>query len=98
MSNGTTALMRRTGVWQRGIQSGYVFIISQDWDYYYDDYTDGDPDVGPDGLAYYVLYGSDEDIASASSRSPTCQTEFEAIERAEALVGPIKWSLLGESR
>lgn len=95
MSNAPKTVLRRRGVWQRGEQSGYVFITSQDWDYYFDEYSEGEPDVGPDGLAYYVLYASTDDIASASSRSPTCLTEAEAVERAEALVGPIKWLLHG---
>jgi hypothetical protein len=91
MSDAPKANLCRRGVWQREEQSGYVFITYQDWDYYFDEYTDGEPDVGPDGLAYYALYGSVDDVGSASSRSPTCLTEDEAVERAEALVGPINW-------
>jgi hypothetical protein len=98
MSNAPKADLRRRGVWQRGEQSGYVFITSQDWDYYFDEYTDGEPDVGHDGKAYYVLYGSVDDVVSASSRSPTCRTEAEAVERAETLVGPIRWLLRGEDQ
>lgn len=96
MSDSPKGTLRRSGAWQRGDQSGYVFITCQDWDYYFDEYSDGEPDVGPDGLAYYALFGSVDDVASASSRSPTCLNEAEAIERAEALVGPIKWSSRGD--
>lgn len=96
MSDAPKANLRRRGTWQRGEQSGYVFITCQDRDYYFDEYTDGEPDVGPDGLAYYALYGSVDDVEFASSRSPTCLTEAEAVERAEVLVGPIKWLLCGE--
>lgn len=98
MSGTPKATLRRVGTWQRDDQLGYVFIASQGWDYYFDEYADGEPDVGPDGLAYYALYGSVDDVASASSRSPTCLTEAEAMERAEALVGPIKWAARGERR
>lgn len=95
MRDAHKASLRRRGVWQRWEQSGYVFITSQDWDYYYDEYSDDEPTVGPDGLAYYALYASLDNVSSASSRSPTCLTEAEAVDRAEALVGPIKW-LLGD--
>lgn len=92
MSGKSKAMLRRAGTWQRGDQLGYVFITSQDWDYYFDEYSDGQPDLGGDGLAYYAQYGNSDDVDHASSRSPTCLTEDEAVERAEALVGPIKWS------
>lgn len=91
MSDVPKTVLRRTGVWRREGHSGYVFITCQDWDYYFDEYSEGEPDTGPDGMAYYVLYADVNDVGSASSRSPTCLTEAEAMERAEALVGPIRW-------
>lgn len=90
--NGTSNIdLRREGTWLRDERIGYVFIISQNWDHYYDEYTEGEPDLGADGRAYYALYGDSSDWRSSNSRSPTCLTEDEAIKRAEALVGPIIW-------
>lgn len=98
MSDALEATLRRKGVWQRGERVGYVFLTSQGWDYYVDEYSDGEPQVGPDGIAYYALFGSVGDVTSASSRSPTCLTEAEAMERAERLVGPIEWLSRGAGR
>ena len=81
----------RCGTWQRGERSGFVFITSRSTDYYWDEYSEGPPDVGPDGLAYYALYSSADDRAQASSRSPTCASAADAMERAERLVGPVSW-------
>ncbi len=83
--------LRKSGTWRRDGGVGYVFITCQDWDYYFDEYTEGEPDLGPDGLAYYALYGDSPDWMASTSRSPTCLTESEAIDRAETLVGPVKW-------
>lgn len=91
MSDSLKVKLCRSGIWQREGLVGYVFITSQDWDYYFDEYTEGEPDLGPDGLAYYALYGSSDDVATATSRSPTCTTEAEAMQRAEELVGLVKW-------
>lgn len=91
MSDASNARLCKSGTWLRQGSTGYVFITCQNWDYYFDEYTDGEPDLGPDGFAYYVLYGDSSDWMAARSRSPTCLTESEAVDRAEALVGPIKW-------
>lgn len=81
----------RRGTWQRGERLGYVFITSRSTDYYWDEYTEGPPDVGPDGLAYYALYSWADDVEQALSRSPTCISAAHAGERAERLVGPVSW-------
>lgn len=91
MNQLSKASLCRSGTWQRDDSGGYVFITRQNWDYYFDEYTEGEPDLGPDGLAYYALYGTDDDWMAATSRSPTCPTEADAMRRAELLVGPIKW-------
>ena len=91
MNDSPKATLCRTGVWQRESLAGYVFITKQDWDYYFDDYTEGEAELGPDGFAYYALYGSSDAVTDATSRSPTCTTEAEAMQRAETLVGPVKW-------
>jgi hypothetical protein len=91
MSIEPTIRLCKTGVWRRDGKLGYVFITSQNWDYFFDDYTEGEPDLGPDGSAYYAMYGDSSDWKTATSRSPTCLTEQEAIQRAESLVGPIEW-------
>lgn len=98
MTGAPRVVLKRVGSWSRGAEAGYVFVICQDWDYYHDEYTEGEADLGPDGLAYYALYGNSEDLGSASSRSPTCLTEQEAVARAEALVGPVEWSRPLEDR
>lgn len=72
-------------------RGGFVFIIRQSWDFYHDECTKGEPDLGPDGYAYYALYASQDDVTQSQSRSPTCLSEDEAVERAERLTGPITW-------
>lgn len=81
----------RRGVWRRAGSDGFVFIVRQSWDFYHDEYTEGEPDLGPDGYAYYALFASQDDVNQSQSRSPTCLTESEAVERAERLSGPITW-------
>lgn len=91
MMNTSELKLCKSGTWQRDGQSGYVFITCQNWDYYFDEYTNGTPDIGPDGLAYYALFGTEDDWQAATSRSATCLTEADAIRNAEVLVGPIHW-------
>jgi hypothetical protein len=85
------AIVKR-GTWRRDDREGHVFVIRQNWDHYHDGYMEGDPDLGPDGFAYYALFGIDESLEAATSRSPTCLTESEAVARAERLIGPVEWS------
>lgn len=91
MNRSLSGKLCKSGTWLRDGATGYVFIVCQDWDYYFDEYTEGEPDLGPDGLAYYAIYGNSSDWQAAGTRSPTCVSESEAISRAESLVGPIRW-------
>jgi len=93
MSVRPTAKLCRAGTWVSGGSVRYAFVTCQAWDYYFDEYTEGEADLGPDGLAYYALFGDGPDWQLATSRSPTCLTESEAAARAEALVGPVQWRL-----
>ena len=83
--------LHRCGTWRQSERSGYVFITSRKSDYYWDEYSEEPPDVGPDGLAYYALYGTSDDPALASSRSPTSASVADAMEIAARFVGPISW-------
>ena len=85
------AVVLRSGTWQRAGQRGRVFVTRQNWDYYYDEYSAGEPDLDSQGFAYYSLYGLGASLDEATSRSPTCKTEAEAVRRADVLVGPIQW-------
>lgn len=91
MSDAQPVRVCRYGTWIQENQTKFAFITAQSWDYYHDEYSEGDPDIGPDGYAYYALYGDCLDLDQVRSRSPTCLSEAEAVSRAESLVGPINW-------
>ena len=82
----------REGRWATGDARGYVWVIRQDWDYYHEDFYDEGPDLSDDGWAYYALYGTDAKMKNHSSRSQTCFSETEAVERAEAAFESITWN------
>lgn len=81
----------RHGRWKNSARNGHVWIIRQDWDYFHEDFYDEGPDLNDEGLAYYVLYGTVPQISEHTSRSPTCLSETEAVERAEALLSEVEW-------
>jgi hypothetical protein len=93
MTDASKVTLLKKGTWQRAGQRGRVFIIRQDWDYYFDEYSAGEPDLDSEGFAYYAVYGLGDALDETTSRSPTCTTEAEAMDRAVALAGPIQWDL-----
>ena len=88
----------RAGRWTREGNSGHVWIVRQNWDYYHEAFFDEGPDLGEDGFAYYALYGVEPELSEHMTRSPTCLSEGEAVERANALVGNIEWLDIESSR
>jgi hypothetical protein len=81
----------RKGRWHSHGRTGYVWIIQQDWDYYYEEFYDTPPDLNEEGLAFYALYGNDAEITNHRSRSQTCLSEAEAIKLAEAQFEAVDW-------
>jgi hypothetical protein len=81
----------KSGRWRSGERAGFVWIIRQDWDYYYEEFYDEPPDVNEEGFAFYVLFGTRDDIAECQSRSKTCLSEAEAVTEAEASFEAIDW-------
>jgi hypothetical protein len=73
----------RVGRWASDGAQGYVWVVRQNWDYYHEEFYDEGPDLGPDGWAYYAVFGTKARMEEHSSRSPTCLSEAEAIQRAE---------------
>ena len=96
MTDIPSVIVCRLGRWRRGEQYRFVFITSESRDYFHDEYVEGEPDLGSDGRAYYARYSDSPELESATSRSPTCLTEVEAVERAEQLVGPIEWGCMAK--
>jgi hypothetical protein len=68
-----------------------VWVVRQDWDYYHEDFYDEGPDLGPDGWAYYALFGTTAEVSDHSSRSPTCLSEAEAMQKADGAVPSLVW-------
>ena len=81
----------RRGRWVTGEAHGYVWIVRQDWDYYHEEFYDEGPDLNDEGWAYYALYGTVSDIGRHSSRTHTCLSEAEAIEKAESSFESVEW-------
>lgn len=91
MTDISSVIVCRVGRWRRGEQYGFVFVTSESRDCFHDEYVEWGPDLGSDGRAYYARYADFPELELATSRSPTCLTELEAVQRAERLVGPIEW-------
>jgi hypothetical protein len=83
----------RHGRWSSGDTHGHVWIIRQDWDYYHEQFYDEGPDLNEEGWAYYAVYGMEPDIAKHSSRTPTCLSDREAVEKAEASFESVEWEM-----
>ena len=84
----------RCGVWlYAGSIETPVYVIRQNWDYYFDDgYTDGEPSLNDDGEAYYLSYAGPQDGEFHRPFSRTCLSEYEAIQLAEELLaGGVRW-------
>jgi hypothetical protein len=81
----------RHGRWKNADRNGHVWIIRQDWDYFHEDFYEEGPDLNDEGFAYYAVYGTVPEISEHASRSATCLSEAEAVERAEALLGEVEW-------
>jgi hypothetical protein len=81
----------RHGRWSSGQSKGHVWIVRQGWDYYHEDFYDEGPDLNDQGWAYYALYGSEPEIGQHTSRSQTCFSEAEAVQRAESAFDSIAW-------
>lgn len=72
----------KAGNYTREGKTHFVSILKQNWDFYYEEeYDDGEPDLDNDGYAYYVVYGTYNDLLYAN-RSHTCISEKEAVELA----------------
>jgi len=86
----------RRGVWlYDGSVETPVFVIKQNWDYYFEDgYSDGKPDLNDDGEAYYLSYSAPQDGEFHRASSRTCLSENEAIRLAEeTLTGGVRWKI-----
>jgi hypothetical protein len=83
------------GRWTSDGTQGFLWIIRQTWDFYYEEFYDEGPDLSSEGWAYYVLYGTEPQLERAVSRSRTCMSMQEAAKLAEDTVGEIEWVQLG---
>jgi hypothetical protein len=90
MNNHNVEVLRH-GCWSSGEGQGHVWIIRQDWDFYYEEFYADGPDLNEQGWAYYALYGIESDVDRHTSRSQTCLSESEAVERAESAFDYVEW-------
>ena len=83
----------KKGVWVYDKQQELpVYIIKQDWDFYYESgYDDDPPDLNHEGEAFYVIYGEISDPKSCN-RSATCLSLKEALLLASSKINSkINW-------
>jgi len=74
------------GFWKRDDQFYNLYIIEQNWDYFYEDRYDNEPpDLNENDLAYYIIYGDFIEVKNAN-RSRTCLSKDEAIDVAESTI------------
>lgn len=91
-----TVEILRSGRWTTGEAHGFVWLVRQDYDYYYDDLTEGEPDLGPDGWAYYLLYGHSMSLDQHDARSRTFASEAEALKHAREAFEDLRWDIDSE--
>lgn len=85
-------MIEKTGIWFYDSVAQKVFIIKQNWDFFFEDGNDKNPDLNDAGEAHYVIWGGFQDILYAN-RSRTCLSLEEACSHADNLLsGRIDWS------
>lgn len=90
LNSGRVEVLRR-GSWKYGETTAYVWIIRQDWDFYFEEFYEGGPDVDSDGWASYAIYSVGNDRLTATSRSRTCLSRQEAFAVAETVLPEVEW-------
>lgn len=76
----------KQGSWKYNGEKKDIYIIIQNWDYFYEEGYDEEPlDLNEEGLAYYVIFGGFDELKN-SNRSSTCLSINEAITLAEAKI------------
>lgn len=82
----------RQGTWFYGEQRQNVWLVRQDWDFYEEEFHEGGPDLGPDGFAYYLLYGLAAEFDPGLGRSRTFLSEEDALAQAPTLLSGVVWA------
>ena len=87
----TEAIVKR-GYWffeDRSLRT--IQVIKQNWDFYYKEGSDGEPQLNEEGEAFYVLYDTDEEGGYAR-RSRTCLSLEEVLQLAREEAGDsLRW-------
>jgi hypothetical protein len=91
MSNQEVKVLR-SGRWTSGEGHGFLWIIRQNWDHYYEDFYDEGPDLNSEGWAYYALYGTGPTVDFLGARSQTFLSEADAIAEAEQAFERVTWT------
>jgi hypothetical protein len=83
----------KRGTWRYdGKVTGFVWIVRQSWDYYYEDGFDLEsPDLDESGTAHYVLSGFSPKMEDHQSRSKTCLSLEEAMSTAKETLPEVEW-------
>lgn len=85
----------KQGYWSYNGKKMDIYILIQNWDYFYEEgYDKEPPDLNEEGLAYYVIFGGFDELKK-SNRSSTCLSINEAITLAEAKIySTICWNIV----
>lgn len=89
----------KEGYWIYNERVVPVYIIIQNWDFFYEEgYDEEPPDLNKEGIAYYIIFDKFETFKNAN-RSETCLSEKEVISLAEMKVSSkIYWNNIGLSK
>ena len=92
MSNSLKYRIEKIGLWKTESGSNTVYILKQNWDFYFEEGYDDAPDLNEAGEAFYVIWGDFQDVLYAN-RSKTCLSMPEAIKLAEDMYpGKVIWN------
>jgi hypothetical protein len=92
MSNSLKYRIEKIGLWKTESGSNTVYILKQNWDFYFEEGYDDAPDLNEAGESFYVIWGDFQDVLYAN-RSKTCLSMPEAIKLAEDMYpGKVIWN------